>query len=364
VVSSAPPACRFFAERRCQKGASCPFAHVEKHVAFLNLSAELDKVQPGGDTRLPCKFFAESRCTRLSCPYAHVLPALSSSSTGQIPCRFFAVGRCNRGSACKYLHDPAVGTSIPIQVPLIEAPSKEHMCVFVGGACVDGEFCPKLSKSERIGHLERSDSLELVAFGEPDELTVATDDPYMPVESADSEISKVSEEQRVAIEDALRKFGPAREAIDREIEQVCSAKQTAIATEDYDVAHAAEQREKESSVRLDELSKSGSSNAGDAGNVAVEQELREVESALREMQAQKLAAAEAWDFSTADAAMQREKELMERLEALRKRRGPGCGKERQRIEAELAIVRAQKLAAAEAENFDAADIARQREMAR
>ena len=91
-----------------------------------------------------------------------------------------------------------------------------------------------------------------------------------------------------------------------------------------------------------------------------------MECALRDVQAKKLAAAEAENFEAAHSAKQLEKELMGKLESLREaaggQRNRGSGEERKRIEAELATIRAQKHAAVEKENFESAHEARQLEV--
>jgi len=99
--------CKFHAQGRCARGASCPFSH------RADLALALASSMPPGDPptrKVPCRFFSQGRCQKgEKCQFAH------NSETPQpvplekkvpIECEYFAQARCTRAEACPFAHGP------------------------------------------------------------------------------------------------------------------------------------------------------------------------------------------------------------------------------------------------------------------
>jgi len=149
-----------------------------------------------------------------------------------------------------------------------------------------------------------------------------------------------------------------RAAVEEELKQVRVRKQALIEEEDYDGAHDAKQREKELLAKLESLKKP-ESGGGEDERIA-EQEKLTVEQELKEVRGLKLALKEAADYDGALEAKHQELELLARLEELDMKRKPGGGSSA--LEQELRAVQAKKRALIQAEDYDAAYDAKQREI--
>lgn len=171
-------------------------------------------------------------------------------------------------------------------------------------------------------------------------------------------LSRVQELQKPAA-----RQGSANTAhVENQLQQIRAKKRAAIEAEDYDAANAAKEREKELEAELQRLQAAGTN--GDAANQgaagASDAEIQAIESELQEVRNAKKIALQAEDYDAAHLGKLREQELVTKLEGL-KRLGSSCEGEKLALEEELKRVRAQKVAAAAAEDYDAAAVARQRE---
>jgi len=116
VAAEGQVPCKFFAEGKCTRGAACHFAHVRsvpQSLDFAAAQAAAPYPDEGGRRArsVPCKFFAERRCQKGAlCGFSHDTPAVATPAiiSEKIPqeCTFFARGYCMRGQACRYAHGP------------------------------------------------------------------------------------------------------------------------------------------------------------------------------------------------------------------------------------------------------------------
>lgn len=164
-------------------------------------------------------------------------------------------------------------------------------------------------------------------------------------EEAKEEEQKQAAEERVEADTSIDAVDSSeRRDLEEALEKALADKQRAIEDEDYDAAHVAKKLVKELEAQLENL-----------GTGGLEQERMKLEEQLAQVRAEKQQAIEDEDYDAAHEVKKREKELLAELESLElgQKAGPSRQK-RQELEEQLRQARADKQAAIEAEDYDAA----------
>ncbi|KZV99990.1 hypothetical protein EXIGLDRAFT_639868 [Exidia glandulosa HHB12029] len=117
--------CHFYRQKRCRKGANCPFLHDEPASAQLVTTS----------ARPPaCMFWQSGTCTKgADCAFTHDPASTSSSNsahTSRPECMYHLQGKCRHGEACSFAHStPTLPIKPPTnRHPLLQVPaiSKEQ----------------------------------------------------------------------------------------------------------------------------------------------------------------------------------------------------------------------------------------------
>ena len=136
---------------------------------------------------IPCKFFAEGRCTKgSSCPFLHSQQGIASSSSARLPlaisrivpnidtyktlenarpkpiCHFFVRGICKKGDACPFSHAASPQVESPSRESTAPSPAPQDTRAFVPckyflrGQCGKGKECAYAHAGKADAELDHS----------------------------------------------------------------------------------------------------------------------------------------------------------------------------------------------------------------